>query len=143
MALPSGTASARTTSGLLRHTVLPDLRCSPCRIGLIPTGSELVAHGSRPAAGQVVESNTVMAEAMTAALGATCTRYPVVKDDPAEIKKSLQRAVPRMIVVIISAGSSAGTKDYHCRCDCRTRGGARPRRRIGSSRQAGHYRTDR
>ncbi|MDD1717725.1 MAG: hypothetical protein LUO88_01500 [Methanoregulaceae archaeon] len=31
------------------------------RVGLVPTGSELVPHGSSPLPGQVVESNTVMA----------------------------------------------------------------------------------
>ena len=82
------------------------------RIGLIPTGSELVPHGDLPAPGQVVESNTVMAEAMLGTLGARCTRYPMVKDDPAQIRKTLQRAVVENDLVIISAGSSAGTKDF-------------------------------
>jgi putative molybdopterin biosynthesis protein len=36
----------------------------------------------------------------------------VVKDDPAEIRKSLRRAVAENDIVIISAGSSAGTKDF-------------------------------
>ena len=53
-----------------------------------------------------------MAEAMMTALGATCIRYPVVKDDPADIRKSLRRAVAENDCVIISAGSSAGTKDF-------------------------------
>ena len=82
------------------------------RVGLIPTGSELVAHGIRPAPGQVVESNTVMAAAMLSSLGATCIRYPVAQDDPALIGAALQRAVAENDVVIISAGSSAGTRDY-------------------------------
>jgi putative molybdopterin biosynthesis protein len=82
------------------------------RIGLIPTGSELVPHGDLPAPGQVVESNTVMAEAMLGTLGARCTRYPMVKDDPVQIRKALMRAVEENDLVIISAGSSAGTKDF-------------------------------
>ncbi len=36
----------------------------------------------------------------------------MVKDDPAQITKTLQRAVLENDLVIISAGSSAGTKDY-------------------------------
>jgi putative molybdopterin biosynthesis protein len=82
------------------------------RIGLIPTGSELVPHGEHPLPGQVVESNTVMAEAMLGTLGGVCTRYPMVKDNPADIKKILRQAVAENDLVIISAGSSAGTKDY-------------------------------
>ena len=60
----------------------------------------------------MVESNTVMAEAMLGTLGARCTRYPMVKDDPELIRKALQHAVGENDLVIISAGSSAGTKDY-------------------------------
>ena len=82
------------------------------QVGLIPTGSELVAPGTPPAPGQVVESNTVMAEAMLCAAGATCTRYPMVKDDPVIIKEMVQKAVAENDLVIISAGSSAGTRDY-------------------------------
>ena len=81
-------------------------------IGLVPTGSELVPPGIRPAPGQVVESNTVMAAAMLGSAGAYCTRYPAVKDDPALIRAAVEKAVLENEIVIISAGSSAGTRDY-------------------------------
>jgi len=112
MVLPSCHRIRPHDVGALAAYGITGLDVLTVRIGLIPTGSELVAHGSRPAPGQVVESNTMMAEAMMATLGATCTRYPMVKDDPAAIKKSLQRAIHENDCVIISAGSSAGTKDY-------------------------------
>jgi putative molybdopterin biosynthesis protein len=82
------------------------------RIGLVPTGSELVAAGTRPKPGQVVESNTVMAKAMLDAAGATCTRYPFVEDKPERIRDAIALAVKENDMVIVSAGSSAGTKDY-------------------------------
>ncbi len=82
------------------------------RAGLIPTGSELVPHGTRPGPGQVVESNTVMAGSMLAEAGVTCTRYPMVKDDPALIREAVSRAVRDNEIVIVSAGSSAGTRDF-------------------------------
>ena len=112
MILPSRHRIRPHDVGALAAYGITGLDVLTVRIGLIPTGSELVAHSSRPAPGQVVESNTMMAEAMMATLGATCTRYPMVRDDPAAIKKSLQRAVHENDCVIISAGSSAGTKDY-------------------------------
>ena len=112
MVLPSRHRIRPHDVGALAAYGITGLDVLTVRIGLIPTGSELVAHGSRPAPGQVVESNTLMAEAMMATLGATCIRYPMVRDDPAAIKKSLQRAVHENDCVIISAGSSAGTKDY-------------------------------
>jgi putative molybdopterin biosynthesis protein len=82
------------------------------RIGLVPTGSELVAAGTRPAPGQVVESNTVMAQAMLESAGARCTRYPFVEDNPEKIRDAIRQACTENDLVIVSAGSSAGTKDY-------------------------------
>jgi putative molybdopterin biosynthesis protein len=112
MALPSRHLIRPSDTGALAAYGITDVTVLTVRIGLIPTGSELVPHGDHPAPGQVVESNTVMAEAMLGTLGGTCTRYPMVKDNPAEIKKTLTRAVTENDLVIISAGSSAGTKDY-------------------------------
>lgn len=82
------------------------------KVGLIPTGSELVPAGTRPAPGQVVESNTTMAKAFLEELGATCTRYPIVRDYPDKIERALSDAVRENDFVIISAGSSAGTRDF-------------------------------
>jgi len=112
MALPSGHRIRPHDTGALAAYGITEVPVLTVRIGLIPTGSELVSHGTRPAPGQVVESNTVMAEAMLGALGATCTRYPMVKDNPVDIRKILQQAVLENDVVVISAGSSAGTKDF-------------------------------
>jgi putative molybdopterin biosynthesis protein len=82
------------------------------RIGLIPTGSELVPAGTHPKPGQVVESNTVMAKAILGEAGATCTRYPFVEDRPEKIREAIADAIKENDIVIVSAGSSAGTKDY-------------------------------
>lgn len=112
MALPSHHLIRPSDIGALAAYGITDVPVLTVRIGLIPTGSELVSHGDHPAPGQVVESNTIMAEAMLGSLGACCTRYPRVKDDPEQIRKTLQRAVLENDLVIISAGSSAGTKDY-------------------------------
>lgn len=81
-------------------------------VGLIPTGSELVPHGTRPGPGQVVESNTIMAEAYLVRAGARCHRYPIVRDEEEEITAAISRAVDECDLVIVSAGSSAGTRDY-------------------------------
>ena len=81
-------------------------------VGLIPTGSELVNLGVRPGPGQVVESNTIMAQVFLGEMGANCTRYPIARDNPKVIEESLCRAVGENDLVLISAGSSAGTRDY-------------------------------
>lgn len=81
-------------------------------VGIIPTGSELVPLGVRPGPGQVVESNTVMAQVFLSQTGARCTRLPIVPDDPDLIRESLRKAVKDNDLVLISAGSSAGTRDF-------------------------------
>jgi putative molybdopterin biosynthesis protein len=81
-------------------------------VGLIPTGSELVFHGAHPAPGQVIESNTVMAAAWLETLGITCTRYPITADEPDRIRQMIERGVEENDMVIVSAGSSAGTHDF-------------------------------
>jgi putative molybdopterin biosynthesis protein len=82
------------------------------RVGIIPTGSELVPQGVRPGPGQVVESNTIMAQVYLSQMGADCTRYPIVQDEPDLIREALRRASEENDLVLISAGSSAGTRDF-------------------------------
>ena len=53
-----------------------------------------------------------MAKAMLGEAGATCTRYPFVEDQPEKIRNAIADAVQENDIVIVSAGSSAGTKDY-------------------------------
>ena len=112
MALPSRHKIRPHEIGALAAYGITDVAVLSVKIGLIPTGSELVSHGTHPAHGQVVESNTVMAEAVLRQLGATCTRYPAVKDDPDLIALAIRHAIRENDIVIISAGSSAGTRDY-------------------------------
>jgi len=112
MVLPSRHRIRPGDIGALAAYGITEVPVLAVRIGLIPTGSELVSHGTRPAPGQVVESNTVMAEAVLGSLGAACTRYPQVTDDPDQIRSVVLTAVAESDIVIISAGSSAGTRDY-------------------------------
>jgi putative molybdopterin biosynthesis protein len=98
--------------GALAAYGITDVDVLSVRVGLIPTGSELVEHPTRPAPGQIVESNTLMAAAVLTAAGAQCTRYPIVKDEPELIRNAIEKALAENEIVIVSAGSSAGTRDY-------------------------------
>jgi putative molybdopterin biosynthesis protein len=82
------------------------------RVGIVPTGSDLVRLGVRPAPGQTIETNTLMAETYLARMGATCRRYDIVPDDPDRISDAVLMALAENDFVILSAGSSAGTRDY-------------------------------
>lgn len=98
--------------GALATYGITHLNVRTADVGIIPTGSELVPLGTRPAPGQVVESNTLMAQVFLSAMGAHCTRYPIVPDNPTMIADALSVASRENDLVIISAGSSAGTRDF-------------------------------
>jgi molybdenum cofactor synthesis domain-containing protein len=82
------------------------------RAGLIPTGSELVPIGTRPGPGQVVESNITMATVWLGERNVDTTCYPPTPDDPEMIRAVISEAVLENDIIIVSAGSSAGTRDY-------------------------------
>jgi putative molybdopterin biosynthesis protein len=112
MVLPSMHRIRPHEAGALATYGITEVDIVSVHIGLLPTGSELVVHGTRPAPGQVVESNTIMAEAWLASLGAVCTRYPITPDEPDRIREAIRHGVAENDILIVSAGSSAGTKDF-------------------------------
>jgi len=112
LVLPKGHQVRAFDIGALATYGIVELKVNTFNVGIIPTGSELVSLGVRPSPGQVVESNTVMAQVLLDSMGAHCTRLPIVHDDPELVKEALRTAARENDLVIISAGSSAGTRDY-------------------------------
>ena len=82
------------------------------KIGIIPTGTELVEAGAEMAAGRIIDSNTHMFVGLVKEYGGLPDRVPPVKDDYQMIKEALTQAVENNDIVLVSAGSSAGTEDY-------------------------------
>lgn len=82
------------------------------RVGIIPTGTELVEAGAAMAVGKIVDSNTHMFVGLVKECGGQAERYQPVRDDYELIKKAIVKAVEENDMVLISAGSSAGTEDY-------------------------------
>ena len=84
-------------------------------VAIIPTGSELVAAGSVAAAGQIVEFNSIILAGLVEEWGGHAARLAPVPDDLDRLRNALREAVRRHDVVIINAGSSAGSEDYTAR----------------------------
>ena len=82
------------------------------RVGIIPTGTELVEAGAAMAVGKIVDSNTHMFAGLVKEYGGAAKRYQTVRDDYDLIKMAIIKAVDENDMVLISAGSSAGTEDY-------------------------------
>ncbi|WP_373483754.1 molybdopterin biosynthesis protein [Acetobacterium sp.] len=82
------------------------------RVGIIPTGTELVEAGAAMAVGKIIDSNTHMFVGLVQEYGGAAKRYQTVRDDYELIKNAIIKAVDENDMVLISAGSSAGTEDY-------------------------------
>ncbi len=88
------------------------------RIRFIPTGDEVLDFTARPSPrpGQVVESNSQVMAAMAAAWGCDFTRVPPVPDNRDSLEQAVRAALEDGVhVVVIGAGSSAGSKDFTSR----------------------------
>jgi len=82
------------------------------KIGIIPTGDEIVLPVSDPGEGEIIEFNSTIFSGMLNRYGAKPFVYPIVGDDPALITAALKEALAECDAVILCAGSSAGREDY-------------------------------
>ena len=87
------------------------------RVLIIPTGSELISHqdltSGTPPPGKVVESNSAILSALIRACGGEYLSHPIVPDIFEEILNAVRAAAAGDAdIVIVSAGSSAGSEDY-------------------------------
>jgi len=81
-------------------------------VAVVPTGSEIIDYTEDVDTGKIIDSNSRMFEAMIKEAGGECERYAPVRDDYELIKKTVKEACAKSDIVVIGAGSSAGSKDY-------------------------------
>lgn len=91
-----------------------DVRLPP-RVTVIPTGNELVPIGSDATPGSIIEFNSLMLAAMIEDWGGAAIRHRIVKDDFSLLAEAVSGAVSESDIVVINAGSSAGSEDYTAR----------------------------
>jgi putative molybdopterin biosynthesis protein len=86
------------------------------RVAILPTGSELIslddAPPGRPAPGQIVETNSLILAAQVESWGGAATRFPIIPDDYGALIEAVREAAAGHDLVLINAGSSAGSEDY-------------------------------
>ena len=89
------------------------------KVAILPTGSELVRLEDcpdAPPAGKTVESNSVVLAELARQAGAEVEIAPIISDDFATITRHVQAMVASDAdLVIVNAGSSAGSADYTVR----------------------------
>jgi putative molybdopterin biosynthesis protein len=82
---------------------------------VIPTGDEIRPIGTEPAAGEILDTNSVMLAAQARELGCRVRVTPIARDDPDAITEVLRAAAADADLVVLIAGSSAGRDDYTAR----------------------------
>jgi molybdopterin molybdotransferase len=80
------------------------------RVGILATGSELVAPGEPLQAGQIYETNGLMLDASLSAAGADTVTEPSAADDEAVLREALERGLA-CDVLVTSGGVSVGEHD--------------------------------
>ncbi len=85
-------------------------------VAIIPTGTELVDIADDPKPGDIVEFNSIVLASMLEEWGADPTRLPPVPDDPEMLRNAIAETVGRFDIVLVNAGSSAGSEDYTAGC---------------------------
>jgi putative molybdopterin biosynthesis protein len=81
-------------------------------VAVIPTGDEIRPVGTPPAAGEILDTNSLMLSAQAQEAGCEAWRSEIVPDDPEQIAAAVRDAAARADLVIVVAGSSAGRDDY-------------------------------
>ena len=82
------------------------------QVSVIPTGTEIIKPYENPSEGDIIDSNSGMFAAMVTEAGGIPHRCGIVPDDYQQIKEAVLGEIEKSDVVIINAGSSAGTEDY-------------------------------
>ncbi|UCZ52387.1 molybdopterin biosynthesis protein [Bacillus shivajii] len=95
-------ASGQTTVSVVKKPV----------VHILPSGNELVSPGEPIKPGNIIEFNGSIFSEFVKEWGGEPQLQPIVQDNPEDIRKALIKSTEEADIVVINAGSSAGSKDY-------------------------------
>ncbi|TVQ97992.1 MAG: molybdopterin molybdenumtransferase MoeA [Desulfovibrionales bacterium] len=111
--LPPGTRLDGARIGLLAALGFSRVRVhAPVTVGIISTGDEVVEVSAAVRPGLVRDVNSHTLAALAEAAGARAVRLGLVRDDLQALTTALERGLMDCDVVLISGGSSVGTRDH-------------------------------
>jgi putative molybdopterin biosynthesis protein len=84
----------------------------PPRVAILPTGDELVPIGEAIKEGNIIEYNSLVLAAQINSWGGKADRFPISADDFDEISKKVKGAAKDHDLILLNAGSSAGSEDF-------------------------------
>ncbi|MFC2089594.1 molybdopterin molybdotransferase MoeA [Bacteroidota bacterium] len=82
------------------------------RIGLIITGTELVAHNELPVEGKIRNTNGVQIISLLKELSITATYYGIIPDEREKLHRVFRKSIAENDMVIITGGAAAGDFDF-------------------------------
>ncbi len=82
------------------------------KVAIIPTGDEIVSWDKNPKVGEIIDSNSHLFAGMVKTWGGEPVIYPITPDKFLELVNVVKEAVKECDMVLINAGSSAGSEDY-------------------------------
>ncbi|MFN8468094.1 MAG: molybdopterin biosynthesis protein [Caldilineaceae bacterium] len=82
------------------------------RVAILPTGTELVQPGEELKPGDIIEYNSLVLGGMAEEAGCIVTRLPIERDVRASILATVEKALADNDIVVVNAGSSAGSEDF-------------------------------
>ncbi|MCJ7657024.1 MAG: molybdopterin biosynthesis protein [Candidatus Atribacteria bacterium] len=82
------------------------------KVAVIPTGNELIPPGEEISPGKVIEYNSKIIKGLIYEWGGEARVYGIIKDIPLDLKRILLEAASQNDVIVVLAGSSAGSKDF-------------------------------
>lgn len=85
------------------------------RVAVLPTGTELVPVGTAVKRGDIIEYNSIVLAAQVRTWGGEARRFPISSDDFTLILSRVQEAADANDLVLLNAGSSAGSEDFSSR----------------------------
>ncbi|MBU0973378.1 MAG: molybdopterin molybdotransferase MoeA [Proteobacteria bacterium] len=82
------------------------------KVGIISTGDEIIPITQEPSIGKIRDINSYTLAGFVEQAHAIPVRYGIIQDDPVALKAACERALAQCDMVLISGGSSVGTRDY-------------------------------
>ncbi len=111
--LPRGTFIRPQEQGLAAGLGVSKVRVyKRPRVGIISTGDEIVPIEEEPSPGKIRDINSYTLSGFIREAHAESVCYGIVRDDRAALQKALEKALEETDMVLISGGSSVGTRDF-------------------------------
>ena len=112
LVLTAGTLLRAPELGLLAALGQQEVYCyTQPSIGVLSTGNEIVPAKASPQPGQIRDVNAPVIRALVQQNGARAVSFGIVPDDRKLLQHSLEQALEQCDAVLLSGGSSVGSKD--------------------------------